>query len=65
MLKHTFAGGKWKAETEWDKKLRKAALEGEPFEVQLKPHLQVLKKYPNVLSENYWSKWEKREGVLD
>ena len=26
VAKHTLAGGKWKAKTEWDKRLRKAAL---------------------------------------
>ena len=47
--------------------MRKAARKGEPLEVHLKvfkpkqPHLQVLKEYPKVLIEEYWSKWEKKE----
>ena len=66
-LKHALAGRVWRAENEWDKRLRKVAQKGEPLEVQLKvfrpkqPHLQVLKEYPKVLSEEYWSKWEKKE----
>ena len=70
--KYEFAVKDWWAENEWDKRLRKAAWEGEPLEVHLKvfrpkqPHFQVLKQYPKVLSEQYWSKWEKRKrGILD
>ena len=54
--KHALSGGDWRAETKWDKMLRKAARKGEPLEVHLKvfkpkqPHVQVLNEYPKVLS---------------
>jgi hypothetical protein len=66
-LMNLFLVREWKADKEWNKKVRRKASKELPEEVPMKifkpkcENLEILEEYGEEMSDSYWDKWEKRQ----